>query len=112
MGALLVVQNFTESKELTCLNLYKDINEIARTSEMALSERETVQKHKDLIFEYVENDCPDFEDLVLRKLPVMCIICKMDFTDSGINGSQEDWEGWVKKRLKMLQLMRRMESYS
>ena len=59
----IVSQNFIESKELVCLRLYKDINELSRTNEMQLAERETVQKHRDLIFEYVETDCPDFQDL-------------------------------------------------
>ena len=63
LGTLVAVQNFTEAKELACLHLYKDINEISRTTEMQLAERETIQKHKDLIFEYVEKDCPDFHDL-------------------------------------------------
>lgn len=63
LGTLVVVQNFSESKELSCLHLYRDINEISHTNEMVLAEHETIQKHKDLIFEYVEKDCPDFHDL-------------------------------------------------
>lgn len=62
-GTLVVVQNFIESKELSCIRLYRNINEISRTNEMALAEHETIQKHKDLIFEYVEKNCPDFHDL-------------------------------------------------
>jgi len=55
--------NLAESKELICLNLYKDINEISRTSGFALAEGETIEKHRNWIFEYVEKDCPDFRDL-------------------------------------------------
>lgn len=62
---LIVLQTFTESKELTCLRLYKDINEISRSVEMSIAESETVYKHKVLIFEYVEKTCPDFQDLKL-----------------------------------------------
>lgn len=65
LGTLVVVQNFVESKELSCLRLYKDIHGISRTNEMQLAEREAIQKHKDLIFEYVEKDCPYFQDLDL-----------------------------------------------
>ena len=32
---------------------------------MQLAERETIQMHKNLVFEYVEKDCPDFQDLEL-----------------------------------------------
>jgi hypothetical protein len=60
---LVVLQNLIESKELVCLRLYKNINEIYRTNEMQLAEQETVQKHRYLIFEYVEKDCPEFQDL-------------------------------------------------
>jgi hypothetical protein len=63
LGTLVVVQNFVQSKELSCLRLYKDINELSRTNEMQLGEPETIQKRKDLILEYVAKDCPDFHDL-------------------------------------------------
>jgi len=53
----------TESKELECLRLYKDINEMSRTTEMQLAESETIHMHRNLVFEYVEKDCPDFNDL-------------------------------------------------
>jgi len=49
--------------ELECLQLYKDIREISRTDGMALAERETIDMHKSVVFEYVEKDCPDFPDL-------------------------------------------------
>ena len=55
--------NFAESKELDCLRLYQDINDISRTSGFALAEGETIEKHRNWIFEYVEKDCPDFRDL-------------------------------------------------
>lgn len=61
--ASIVLQNLIYSKELVCLRLYKNINEISRTSEMQLAESEAVYKHKNWIFEYVEKDCPDFPDL-------------------------------------------------
>ena len=53
----------TEYEELECLRLYKDIREISRTDGMALAERETIDMHQNLIFEYVEKKCPDFPDL-------------------------------------------------
>jgi len=59
------ITNFAESKELECLRLYKDIREVSKTTEMQLAERETIQMHKNLVFEYVEKDCPDFQDLEL-----------------------------------------------
>lgn len=65
MSSLIVLQTFVESKELTCLRLYKDINELSRSVEMSIAESETVYKHKVLIFEYVEKACPDFQDLKL-----------------------------------------------
>lgn len=60
---LIVLQNFAESKELVCLRLYKDINELSHSDEMSTAESETVYKHKVLIFEYVEKACPNFQDL-------------------------------------------------
>jgi hypothetical protein len=60
---LVVLQTFAESKELVCLRLYKDINELSRSDEMYTAEPEAVYKHKVLIFEYVEKTCPDFQDL-------------------------------------------------
>ena len=61
----IVITNFAESKELTCLRLYHDIMEISHTPEMQLADQEATQKHKNMIFEYVEKDCPDFQDLEL-----------------------------------------------
>ncbi|MCE9651914.1 MAG: hypothetical protein K8Q89_02485 [Nitrosarchaeum sp.] len=63
LTSLIVLQTFAESKELVCLRLYKDINELSRSAEMSIAENETVYKHKVLIFEYVEKACPDFQDL-------------------------------------------------
>lgn len=63
--SLIVLQTFAESKELVCLRLYKDINELSRSVEMSIAESETVYKHKVLIFEYVEKVCTDFQDLKL-----------------------------------------------
>lgn len=63
--ALILLQNITESKELICLRLYKDIDELSRTAEMSLAESGTVYKHKNLIFQYVEKNCPVFQDLEL-----------------------------------------------
>ena len=60
---LVVLQNFVESKELVCLRLYKDINELSRSAEMSTAESEAVYKHKVLIFEYMEKACPDFQYL-------------------------------------------------
>lgn len=65
MSSLIILQTFVESKELICLRLYKDINELSRSVEMSIAESETVYKHKVLIFEYVEKTCPDFQDLKL-----------------------------------------------
>ncbi|MEX2192927.1 MAG: hypothetical protein WD717_06065 [Nitrosarchaeum sp.] len=53
----------TESKEIDCLRIYKDIRENLRTPERQLSEREAILKEKDLLIKYVENNCPDFPDL-------------------------------------------------
>jgi len=63
LAIFLIATNFADSKELICLRLYQDINEISRTPEFALAEAETIEKHKNWIFEYVEKDCPDFLDL-------------------------------------------------
>lgn len=60
---LIILQNLVESKELVCLRLYKNINELSSTIEMQLAESETVYQHKELIYEYVEKDCPEFQDL-------------------------------------------------
>ena len=57
------VTNFAQSQELTCLRLYHDIKELSNTPEMQLAEQETIQKHRNMIFEYVETGCPDFNDL-------------------------------------------------
>jgi hypothetical protein len=62
---MIVLQNFVESKELACLRLYKDINELSRTSEMQTAESEAIHKRQNMIFEYVEKSCPDFHDLEL-----------------------------------------------
>jgi len=53
----------TESKELDCLRIYKDIRENLRTTERQLAEREAILQGKDLLIKYVESDCPDFPDL-------------------------------------------------
>jgi len=55
----------TESKELDCLRIYKDIRENLRTPERQLAERGAILQEKDLLIKYVENDCPDFPDLDL-----------------------------------------------
>ena len=60
-GSSIVV--FSQQTEIECLKLYKDIREISRTDGMALAERETIDMHKSLVFEYVEKSCPDFNDL-------------------------------------------------
>jgi len=53
----------TESKELDCLRIYKDIRENLRTPERQLAERGAILQGKDLLIKYVESDCPDFPDL-------------------------------------------------
>ena len=55
----------TESKELECLRLYKDIRENSRTPERQLAERESILQEKDLLIKYVDNKCPEFSDLDL-----------------------------------------------
>jgi len=60
-GSLTVV--FSQQTEMECLRLYKDIRELAGTPEMSLAERQTIELHKSLVFEYVEKNCPDFSDL-------------------------------------------------
>ncbi|MGI0097074.1 MAG: hypothetical protein ACREAJ_01670 [Nitrosopumilaceae archaeon] len=59
------ITNFAESKELTCLRLYHDIKELSSTPEMQFAEQEAMQQAKNMIFEYVETDCPDFQNLEL-----------------------------------------------
>ncbi len=59
----IIGSNFSESKELDCLRLYKDVREISRTPEMQLAEPEPIKLQKLLILEYVEKNCPEFEDL-------------------------------------------------
>jgi len=63
LAIFLIATNFAESEELICLRLYQDINEISRTPEFVLAEGETIEKHRNWIFEYVEKDCPNFRDL-------------------------------------------------
>ncbi|MFB5621206.1 MAG: hypothetical protein ACE5RC_08770 [Nitrosopumilus sp.] len=53
----------TESKELDCLRIYKEIRENLRSQEMQLAEREAILKGKELVMKYVENNCPEFPDL-------------------------------------------------
>ena len=53
----------TESRELKCLRLYKEIREISRTHDMATGELHIWQHQKDLVDEYIETKCPDFPDL-------------------------------------------------
>jgi hypothetical protein len=55
----------TESKELECLRLYKDIRENSRTPERQLAEREAILQEKDLLIKYVDSKCPEFPDLDL-----------------------------------------------
>jgi len=61
LGVLVISQQ----TEIECLRLYKDIRELAGTPEMSLAEREAIDMHKSLVFEYVEKSCPDFLDLGL-----------------------------------------------
>lgn len=63
LAGSLTVFVFSQQSEIECLRLYKNINEISRTPEMSLAEREDIEQHKSWIFEYVEKDCPDFSDL-------------------------------------------------
>ena len=55
----------TESREITCLRLYKDIRELSRTTGMALAERNALENQRTLVEQYVETKCPDFPDLEL-----------------------------------------------
>ncbi len=55
----------SESKELECLLLYKDIWELNHSPEMATSEREATSLQYEQIMKYVEMDCPEFRDLDL-----------------------------------------------
>ena len=55
----------SESKELECLRLYRDIRELSRTDGAALAERETIKQQREQLVQYIENDCPDFPDLEL-----------------------------------------------
>ncbi|MFB5620038.1 MAG: hypothetical protein ACE5RC_02755 [Nitrosopumilus sp.] len=60
-GSLTVI--FSQQTEMECLRLYKDIQELSRTPGMILAEQQTMELHKNLVFEYVEKSCPDFSDL-------------------------------------------------
>lgn len=55
----------TQSKELDCLRLYKDIRENSRTPERQLAEREAILQERDLLIKYVDSNCPEFSDLDL-----------------------------------------------
>ena len=54
---------FLQQTEMECLRLYKDMRELSRTPEMSLADQQTIDAHKNLVFEYVEKNCPDFPDL-------------------------------------------------
>ena len=60
-GSLTVL--FSQQTEIECLRLYKDIRELSRTPEMSLADQQTVNAHKNAVFEYVEKNCLDFPDL-------------------------------------------------
>lgn len=60
-GSLTVV--FSQQTEMECLRLYKDIRELSRTPEMYLAEQQTIDMHKNFVFQYVKKNCPDFSDL-------------------------------------------------
>ena len=55
--------SYAEYEELECLRLYKNIRELSHTPEIALADQQTITIHKNLVFEYVEKNCPDFPDL-------------------------------------------------
>jgi hypothetical protein len=57
----------TESRELSCLKIYKDIREISRTHDAATSEGHIIKHQKHSVNEYVELKCPDFSDLEFMK---------------------------------------------
>ena len=54
-GSLTVL--FSQQTEIECLRLYKDIRELSRTPEMSLADQQTVDAHKNAVFEYVGNYC-------------------------------------------------------
>jgi len=55
----------SQSKELECLRLYKEIRENSRTPERQLAEREAILQGKNLVIKYVDSKCPNFPDLDL-----------------------------------------------
>ena len=55
----------SQNKELECLRIYKDIRENLGSKESQLAERESILERKELVMNYVENDCPRFPDLDL-----------------------------------------------
>lgn len=63
LAIVLMIEIFTDAKDLECLRLYKEINEINRTPEMQLAEPHPLSLQKLLILEYVEKNCPEFTDL-------------------------------------------------
>lgn len=52
----------TESRDLKCLRIYKDIREISRTPEIALADTHTLQSLKNVMDKYLYYSCPDFPD--------------------------------------------------
>ncbi len=55
----------TESREIACLKLYKDIRELSRTTDVALAERDALENQRTFVKQYIETKCPDFPDLEL-----------------------------------------------
>ncbi len=57
----------TQSRELRCLQTYKDIREISRTHGAATAEWHIIRHQMHAVDEYVELKCPDFSDLKSMK---------------------------------------------
>lgn len=55
----------TNSTELECLRLYKDIKELSQTKEIQLAEQDALKKQKGMVMEYVSKGCPEFQNLDL-----------------------------------------------
>lgn len=51
-GSLTVI--LLQQTEMECLRLYKDMRELSRTPEMSLADQQTIDAHKNLVFEYVK----------------------------------------------------------
>ena len=53
----------SQSHEVDCLRIYKELRENLRTEERQLGERDAILKERELVIDYVDKECPNFPDL-------------------------------------------------